>query len=62
MMVFNVYEIVSFISRNLTLSPGDVVLTGTPGGVGPVSHGDEIEVEIEEIGVLKNPVVDPRHG
>jgi 2-keto-4-pentenoate hydratase/2-oxohepta-3-ene-1,7-dioic acid hydratase in catechol pathway len=60
MMVFNVFEIVSFISRNMTLSPGDIILTGTPGGVGPVSHGDEIEVEIENIGVLKNSVVDPR--
>jgi 2-keto-4-pentenoate hydratase/2-oxohepta-3-ene-1,7-dioic acid hydratase in catechol pathway len=60
MMVFNVYQIVSFVSRNLTLSPGDVILTGTPGGVGPIAHGDVIEVEIEGIGVLTNPVVDPR--
>jgi 2-keto-4-pentenoate hydratase/2-oxohepta-3-ene-1,7-dioic acid hydratase in catechol pathway len=62
MMVFGVYQIVSFISRNLTLSPGDVILTGTPGGVGPIAHGDVIEVEIEGIGVLRNPVVDPRRG
>ena len=60
MMVFGVYQIVSFISRNLTLSPGDLILTGTPGGVGPIAHGDVIEVEIEGIGVLRNPVVDPR--
>ncbi|MFP4373424.1 MAG: fumarylacetoacetate hydrolase family protein [Spirochaetaceae bacterium] len=60
LMVFNVYEIVSFISRNLTLSPGDLILSGTPGGVGPIAHGDVVEVEIEEIGVLRNPVVDPR--
>jgi 2-keto-4-pentenoate hydratase/2-oxohepta-3-ene-1,7-dioic acid hydratase in catechol pathway len=60
MMVFDVYQIVSFVSRNLTLSPGDVILTGTPGGVGPIAHGDVIEVEIEGIGVLQNPVVDPR--
>lgn len=62
LMVFNVYEIVSFISRNLTLSPGDLILTGTPGGVGPIAHGDVVEVEIEEIGVLRNPVVDPRRA
>lgn len=61
-MVFNVYEIVSYISRNLTLSPGDIILTGTPGGVGPIAHGDVVEVEIEEIGVLRNNVVDTRRG
>jgi 2-keto-4-pentenoate hydratase/2-oxohepta-3-ene-1,7-dioic acid hydratase in catechol pathway len=60
LMVFNVYEIVSFISRNLTLSPGDLILSGTPGGVGPIAHGDVVEVEIEKIGVLRSPVVDPR--
>lgn len=60
MMVFDVAQIVSYVSRNLTLVPGDVILTGTPGGVGPVSHGDVIEVEIEGIGILENPVVDPR--
>ncbi|MFP3959803.1 MAG: fumarylacetoacetate hydrolase family protein [Spirochaetaceae bacterium] len=62
MMVFDVARIVSYISRNLTLSPGDVILTGTPGGVGPIAHGDVIEVEIEGIGVLRNPVVDPRRA
>ena len=62
LMVFNVYEIVSFISRNLTLSPGDIILSGTPGGVGPIAHGDVVEVEIEDIGVLRNPVVDPRRA
>ena len=62
LMVFNVYEIVSFISRNLTLSPGDLILSGTPGGVGPITHGDVVEVDIEEIGVLRNPVVDPRRA
>jgi 2-keto-4-pentenoate hydratase/2-oxohepta-3-ene-1,7-dioic acid hydratase in catechol pathway len=60
LMVFNVYEIVSFVSRNVTLTPGDIILSGTPGGVGPIAHGDVIEVEIEEIGVLRNSVVDPR--
>jgi len=60
MMVFNVYETVSFISRNITLSPGDIILTGTPGGVGPIANGDVVEVEIEGIGVLRNNVVDQR--
>lgn len=60
MMVFGIAKTVSFISRNLTLSPGDIILTGTPGGVGPITHGDVIEVEIEGIGVLENRVVDPR--
>lgn len=59
-MIFPVAETLSFISRNFTLEPGDIVLTGTPAGVGPISHGDTVEVEIENIGVLSNPVIDPR--
>jgi 2-keto-4-pentenoate hydratase/2-oxohepta-3-ene-1,7-dioic acid hydratase in catechol pathway len=42
----------------MTLLPGDVILTGTPAGVGPVSVGDRIEVEVEGVGVLENPVVE----
>lgn len=57
-MIFTIPEIVSFVSQNFTLMPGDIILTGTPAGVGPLSHGDTVEVEIEGIGVLKNPVVD----
>lgn len=57
-MVFTIPEIVSFVSKNFTLMPGDIILTGTPSGVGPLHHGDIVEVEIENIGVLKNPVVD----
>ena len=56
-LVFGVAELVSFISRVMTLLPGDVVLTGTPSGVGPIIEGDRVEVEIEGIGVLLNPVV-----
>ncbi|MDH5615089.1 MAG: fumarylacetoacetate hydrolase family protein, partial [Acidimicrobiia bacterium] len=55
-MVFGVAELVEFITRIMTLLPGDVVLTGTPSGVGPVMPGDRMEVEIEGIGVLFNPV------
>jgi 2-keto-4-pentenoate hydratase/2-oxohepta-3-ene-1,7-dioic acid hydratase in catechol pathway len=56
-MVFGVAEIFAFVSRVMTLLPGDVVLTGTPAGVGPIRPGDRVEVEIERIGVLLNPVV-----
>ena len=57
-LVFGVAELISFISRVMTLLPGDVILTGTPAGVGPIVEGDRVEVEIEGIGVLLNPVVD----
>ncbi len=53
-MIFNVYELVEFISNIMTLNPGDVIATGTPPGVGPMNIGDTVEVEIERIGVLKN--------
>jgi 2-keto-4-pentenoate hydratase/2-oxohepta-3-ene-1,7-dioic acid hydratase in catechol pathway len=54
--VFKTAEAVSFISRIMTLHPGDVIATGTPFGVGPVQAGDVVEVRIEGIGVLSNPV------
>lgn len=56
-MIFAVPEIVSFVSRVMTLLPGDVVLTGTPAGIGPMSSGDVVEVRIEGIGSLTNHVV-----
>lgn len=56
-MIFSIPEIVAFVSRNFTMMPGDIILTGTPSGVGPLHHGDTVEVDIEEIGVLENPVV-----
>ena len=55
--IFRVDYIVSFISRIMPLFPGDVILTGTPPGVGPVKKGDIVEVEIEGIGTLANKVV-----
>ena len=58
-MVFGVAEIVSFVSSVMTLLPGDVVLTGTPAGVGPIRAGDHVEIDIEGIGVLFNPVALP---
>ncbi len=45
------------VSEVVTLLPGDVVLTGTPAGVSTLAHGDRVEVDIEGIGVLANPVV-----
>ena len=55
-MVFSPAFLVAYISRMMTLEPGDLILTGTPAGIGPLSAGDTVEVEIEKIGVLKNPV------
>lgn len=57
-MIFTIPEIIAFVSKNFTLMPGDIILTGTPAGVGPLAHGDTVEVEIEQIGVLKNTVID----
>ncbi len=56
-MVYGPAVLVSYISRVMTLLPGDVVLTGTPEGVGPVAVGDRISIEIEGIGRLSNVVV-----
>ncbi|MFF3334026.1 fumarylacetoacetate hydrolase family protein [Streptomyces sp. NPDC002888] len=56
-LLLDVPGIVSYLSRHLTLLPGDAIMTGTPAGVGPIRPGDEVEVEIEGIGVLRNPVV-----
>jgi 5-carboxymethyl-2-hydroxymuconate isomerase len=64
-MVFDVAELLAFCSRSFTLDPGDIVLTGTPWGVGEfmdpprsLRPGDVVEAEVEGIGVLRNPVVD----
>ena len=53
-MIFGIYSLISFISSIMTLYPGDIVLTGTPPGVGPIKKGDELIVSIEGIGELKN--------
>jgi 2-keto-4-pentenoate hydratase/2-oxohepta-3-ene-1,7-dioic acid hydratase in catechol pathway len=57
-MIFSIPGIIAFVSKNFTLLPGDIIMTGTPSGVGPLRHNDVVEVEIEGIGVLRNPVVD----
>ena len=55
-MIFDVFDLVSFISEIMTLLPGDAILTGTPPGVGAIVVGDVVEIEIEGIGILKNTV------
>jgi len=56
-LLFSVPELLSFISHVMTLLPGDVIATGTPEGVGSLRPGDIVEIKIEKIGTLKNPVV-----
>jgi 2-keto-4-pentenoate hydratase/2-oxohepta-3-ene-1,7-dioic acid hydratase in catechol pathway len=57
-MVFSVPTLLAYISRVMTLEPGDVVLTGTPEGVGPLVAGDLVEISISGLGILRNPVED----
>ena len=56
-MVFSPAFLIAYISEVMTLEPGDVILTGTPAGVGPLEPGDEVTVEIERVGTLTNSVV-----
>lgn len=56
-MIFPVADIVSYISSFMTLCPQDLILTGTPSGVGPMRKGDQIRIEIEKIGAISNRVV-----
>ncbi len=58
-MVFTVRQLLAFISSVMTLFPGDVIMTGTPAGVGPLIPGDTVQVTIEGIGTLRNPVALP---
>lgn len=55
-MEWAIAELLSYVSRHMTLEPGDLVLTGTPSGVGPLAAGDRLEVEVSGVGVLRNPV------
>ena len=55
--IFKVEELVSFISKVMTLMPGDIIATGTPGGIGAMNKGDTVEIKIEGIGTLRNYVV-----
>ncbi|MFC4139163.1 MULTISPECIES: fumarylacetoacetate hydrolase family protein [unclassified Microbacterium] len=57
-MIHSVADIIAYASAVFTLLPGDVILTGTPAGVGPIVAGDTVEVEVSGIGTLRNPVRD----
>lgn len=61
-MVFGIVDLLVYTSRMMTLEPGDVLLTGTPGGVGPLAGGDLVEVEVSGVGVLANPVETWKQG
>jgi len=61
-MIFSAHEIVAFVSSVMTLLPGDIIITGTPRGVGPLEVGDTVEVEIEGIGKLINKVKKADHA
>jgi 2-keto-4-pentenoate hydratase/2-oxohepta-3-ene-1,7-dioic acid hydratase in catechol pathway len=56
-LVFSPVEVVRFVAGIMTLDPGDVILTGTPGGIGPLASGDEVEVRIQHVGSLSNRVL-----
>jgi 2-keto-4-pentenoate hydratase/2-oxohepta-3-ene-1,7-dioic acid hydratase in catechol pathway len=54
--IFNIATLLRYISAAMTLNPGDLIPTGTPAGVGPMQSGDTVEVEIDGLGILRNPV------
>ena len=56
-MIFDPFELVEFISGIMTLEHGDIIATGTPAGVGPMNKGDIIEIEIGQVGTLRNKVI-----
>jgi len=56
-LVYSIRRLVSYLSDAITLQPGDVIMTGTPSGVGPIKPGDVVEIEIPQVGILRNPVV-----
>ncbi len=55
-LLFDCHEIVSYVSRFVTLEPGDIIFTGTPGSTSPMKPGDVVEVEIEGVGILENRI------
>jgi 2-keto-4-pentenoate hydratase/2-oxohepta-3-ene-1,7-dioic acid hydratase in catechol pathway len=56
-MTHSIPSIVSYVSKNMTLLPGDIILTGSPAGISQIKAGDVIECEIEGIGILANSVI-----
>jgi 2-keto-4-pentenoate hydratase/2-oxohepta-3-ene-1,7-dioic acid hydratase in catechol pathway len=59
--IFSLDVIIRYISRIMTLYPGDLIPTGTPAGVGPLQAGDTVDITVEGVGTLRNPVVDEQH-
>ena len=59
-LIFSPAQLIALLSQVVPLKKGDVLLTGTPGGIGPVFPGDIVEVEIEQIGILRNIVIKER--
>lgn len=57
LMIYSIGRVLAFVTQFMTLEPGDLILTGTPAGVGPVQPGDMMTVEVGGLGVLSNPVV-----
>ncbi|MDP9894919.1 2-keto-4-pentenoate hydratase/2-oxohepta-3-ene-1,7-dioic acid hydratase in catechol pathway [Variovorax boronicumulans] len=56
-LLFGVDALVAYLSKSITLMPGDLIMTGTPGGIGPLKPGDIFEIDIEGVGVLRNDVI-----
>jgi 2-keto-4-pentenoate hydratase/2-oxohepta-3-ene-1,7-dioic acid hydratase in catechol pathway len=59
-MIFSIPCLIAYISKNFTLEEGDIIATGTPSGISPIHPGDTVEVEIEGIGILSNPVIEEK--
>ena len=57
-LIFSVEHLVEFITFVMTLEPGDIISTGTPEGIGPITHGDTVKIAVEGVGELINPVMD----
>lgn len=60
-MLFSVADIIAYVSAFMTLEPGDLIATGTPPGVGPLEPGSIVQVQINQIGILENPVIKDKH-
>ena len=58
LLIYSIANVLAYVTRFMTLEPGDLLLTGTPAGVGPVQPGDVMTVEVEGLGTLRNPVID----
>jgi 2-keto-4-pentenoate hydratase/2-oxohepta-3-ene-1,7-dioic acid hydratase in catechol pathway len=59
-LIFGINKLISFISSVMTLLPGDIISTGTPAGIAPMKKGDIVEIKIEKIGTLRNPVIESK--